>query len=184
MFVPHRKRFLISTNCYGDSPIKNICQNLHKPVCNIGLIISLPLEMKSTWILCTTKGRIKFSLFGNAALSTVNITSHSVTGALSYQHGMQRMWHAYCSRGGADGDQTWVQSPQHLCWCRDPRARVVNFLTDLFSAKSTRSTKQKVLILCKIWGFHVGDYEDCHLLGYKPPPFVPHTKHITSLLQI
>jgi hypothetical protein len=22
---------------------------------------------------------------------------------------------------------------------------------------------------CKIWGFHVGDYEECHLLGYKNP---------------
>jgi hypothetical protein len=24
-------------------------------------------------------------------------------------------------------------------------------------------------MLCKIWGFHGGDYEECHLLGYKNP---------------
>jgi hypothetical protein len=29
------------------------------------------------------------------------------------------------------------------------------------------ATESSRLMLCKIWGFHGGDYEDCRLLGYK-----------------
>jgi hypothetical protein len=38
------------------------------------------------------------------------------------------------------------------------------------------------IILCKIWGFHGGDYEECRPLGYKTQ-FVPHRRRITSPLQ-
>jgi hypothetical protein len=44
------------------------------------------------------------------------------------------------------------------------------------------ATEISRLMLCKIWGFHGGDYEECRLLGYKTQ-FVPHRKHITSLVQ-
>jgi hypothetical protein len=37
------------------------------------------------------------------------------------------------------------------------------------------------LMLCKIWGFHGSDYEEFRLLEDKKQ-FVPHRKHITSLL--
>jgi hypothetical protein len=38
------------------------------------------------------------------------------------------------------------------------------------------------LMLCKIWGFQGGDCEERRLLEYKTQ-FVPHRRHITSLLQ-
>jgi hypothetical protein len=38
------------------------------------------------------------------------------------------------------------------------------------------------LMLCKIWDFHGGDYEECRLLGYKTQ-FVLHRRHIMSPLQ-
>jgi hypothetical protein len=44
------------------------------------------------------------------------------------------------------------------------------------------ATETNLLTLCKIWGFHDCDYEECRLLGYKTQ-FVHHRKHITSLLQ-
>jgi hypothetical protein len=41
------------------------------------------------------------------------------------------------------------------------------------------TTESSRLMLCKIWGFHSIDYEECRLLGNKTH-FVPHRKHITS----
>jgi hypothetical protein len=38
------------------------------------------------------------------------------------------------------------------------------------------------IMLCKIWGLHGGDYEECRLLGYKIQ-FVLHRRHIISPLQ-
>jgi hypothetical protein len=43
------------------------------------------------------------------------------------------------------------------------------------------ATGSSRLTLCKIWGFHGGDDEECRLLGYKTQ-FVPHRIHITSPL--
>jgi hypothetical protein len=44
------------------------------------------------------------------------------------------------------------------------------------------ATEPSQLMLCKIWGFHGDDYEECRLLGYKTQ-FVPHRRHIPPLLQ-
>jgi hypothetical protein len=44
------------------------------------------------------------------------------------------------------------------------------------------ATEPSRLMLCKIWGFHSGEYGECRLLGYKTQ-FVPHRRHITSPLQ-
>jgi hypothetical protein len=44
------------------------------------------------------------------------------------------------------------------------------------------ATVPSQLMLCKILGFHGGDYEECCLLGYKTP-FVLHRRHITSPLK-
>jgi hypothetical protein len=49
--------------------------------------------------------------------------------------------------------------------------------TNYFSA-----TEPNRFRLCKIWGFHGGDYKECSILGYKTQ-FVPHRRHITSPLQ-
>jgi hypothetical protein len=43
------------------------------------------------------------------------------------------------------------------------------------------ATESSRLMLCKISGFHGGDYEKYRLLGYKTH-FVPHRRHITSPL--
>jgi hypothetical protein len=51
--------------------------------------------------------------------------------------------------------------------------------------KTTRENIGKMhlnFVMCKIWGFHGGDYEGCRLLGYKSQ-FVPHRRHTTSPLQ-
>jgi hypothetical protein len=32
-------------------------------------------------------------------------------------------------------------------------------------------------MLCKMWGFHCGDYEECSLLGYKNPVRTSHETH-------
>jgi hypothetical protein len=38
------------------------------------------------------------------------------------------------------------------------------------------------IMLCKIWGFHVGDYEKCRLLGYKNPvPTSKWTHYISAI---
>jgi hypothetical protein len=44
------------------------------------------------------------------------------------------------------------------------------------------ATEPSRLMLRKIWGIHGGDYAESRFLGYKSK-FVPHRKHITSLLQ-
>jgi hypothetical protein len=31
-----------------------------------------------------------------------------------------------------------------------------------------QADSSKLILECKIWGFHGGDYEDCHLLGVTP----------------
>jgi hypothetical protein len=35
-------------------------------------------------------------------------------------------------------------------------------------------------MLCKIWGFHGGDYKECHLLGYKSPVRTSQETHYVS----
>jgi hypothetical protein len=35
-------------------------------------------------------------------------------------------------------------------------------------------------MLCKIWGFHGGHYEECHLLGYKNPVRTSQETHYFS----
>jgi hypothetical protein len=44
------------------------------------------------------------------------------------------------------------------------------------------ATEPSRWMLCKIWGFHGGGYEECRILRYKTQ-VVPHRKHITSQLQ-
>jgi hypothetical protein len=44
--------------------------------------------------------------------------------------------------------------------------------THYFSA-----TEPSRLMLCKIWGFHGGDYKECRLLGYKNPVRTSHETH-------
>jgi hypothetical protein len=34
--------------------------------------------------------------------------------------------------------------------------------------------------MCEILGFHVGDYEDCHILGYKEPVPISQETHYVS----
>jgi hypothetical protein len=41
-------------------------------------------------------------------------------------------------------------------------------------------TESSQLMLCKIWGFHGGDYEECHLLGYKNPDRTSQETHYVS----
>jgi hypothetical protein len=36
------------------------------------------------------------------------------------------------------------------------------------------------LMLCKIWGFHISDYEECRLMGYKNPVHTTQETHYLS----
>jgi hypothetical protein len=58
----------------------------------------------------------------------------------------------------------WRNAPSmnSLAYCSRPTGPSSSFL------HSTELTKYS-LSLCKIWGFHGGDYEECPLLGYKNP---------------
>jgi hypothetical protein len=38
-------------------------------------------------------------------------------------------------------------------------------------------------MLCKILGFHGGDYEECRLLGYKNPVLTSQETHYVSAIQ-
>jgi hypothetical protein len=42
------------------------------------------------------------------------------------------------------------------------------------------ATEPSRLMLCKIWGFHGGDYEECLLLGYKSPVRTSQETHYVS----
>jgi hypothetical protein len=42
------------------------------------------------------------------------------------------------------------------------------------------ATEPSRLMLCKIWGFHGGDYEECRLLRYKNPVRTSHETHYVS----
>jgi hypothetical protein len=42
------------------------------------------------------------------------------------------------------------------------------------------ATEYSLLMLCKIWGFHGGDYEECRLLGYKTPVRTSQETHYVS----
>jgi hypothetical protein len=39
-------------------------------------------------------------------------------------------------------------------------------------------------MLCKIWGFHGGDYEECRLLGYKNPFLTSQETHYVSATEL
>jgi hypothetical protein len=45
------------------------------------------------------------------------------------------------------------------------------------------ATKPSQLMLCKIWGFHGGDYEECRLLGYKNPARTSQETHYVSVIE-
>jgi hypothetical protein len=83
--------------------------------------------------------------------------------------------------------------PQHnsnLIWLHWSRlcARRNNMVTLQVGIPDCRSTDRHVClecalyVTCKTWGFRVGDYEECCLLGYKNPVRT-FRKHITSPLQ-
>jgi hypothetical protein len=42
------------------------------------------------------------------------------------------------------------------------------------------ATEPSRLMLCKVLGFHGGDYEECRLLGYKIPVRTPQETHYVS----
>jgi hypothetical protein len=42
------------------------------------------------------------------------------------------------------------------------------------------ATEPSQLMLCTIWGFHGGDYEECRLLGYKTPVRTSQETHYVS----
>jgi hypothetical protein len=42
------------------------------------------------------------------------------------------------------------------------------------------ATEFSRLMICKIWGFHGGDYEECRLLGYKTPVRTSQETHYVS----
>jgi hypothetical protein len=42
------------------------------------------------------------------------------------------------------------------------------------------ATETNQLMLCKILGFHGGDYEECRLLGYKNPVHTSQETHYVS----
>jgi hypothetical protein len=39
-------------------------------------------------------------------------------------------------------------------------------------------------MICKIWGFHDGDYEECRLLGYKTPDHTSQETHYVSAKEL
>jgi hypothetical protein len=45
-------------------------------------------------------------------------------------------------------------------------------------------TQSSQLMLCKIWGFHCGDYEECRLLGYKIPVRTSQETHYVSVTEL
>jgi hypothetical protein len=65
-----------------------------------------------------------------------------------------------------------LPTQSHLCCARCMALRRNNL----------RSIPVETGVVCKIWCFHGGDYEECRLLGYKTQ-FVLHRTHITSPLQ-
>jgi hypothetical protein len=46
------------------------------------------------------------------------------------------------------------------------------------------ATELNRLVLCKIWGFHGGDYEECPLLGYKYPVRTSQETHYASATEL
>jgi hypothetical protein len=44
-------------------------------------------------------------------------------------------------------------------------------------------TELSRLMLCKILGFHGGDYDECRLLGYKNPFRISHETHYVSVTE-
>jgi hypothetical protein len=42
------------------------------------------------------------------------------------------------------------------------------------------TTELNRLMLCKIWGVHLSDYEECRLLGYKNPVRTSQETHYVS----
>jgi hypothetical protein len=46
------------------------------------------------------------------------------------------------------------------------------------------ATELSRLMICKIWGFHGGDYEECRLLGYKNPVHTSQETHYFSATEL
>jgi hypothetical protein len=67
----------------------------------------------------------------------------------------------------------------------DEKCRLLSYKNQVRTSQETHyvsATESSQLMLCEIWGFHVGVYEECCFLGYKTQ-FVLHRRHITSPLQ-
>jgi hypothetical protein len=53
-------------------------------------------------------------------------------------------------------------------------------LVTLQETQYVSATESSWLMVCKIWGFHGGDYEECRLLGYKNPVRTSQETHYVS----
>jgi hypothetical protein len=45
------------------------------------------------------------------------------------------------------------------------------------------TTEPSRLMLCKVWGFHGGDYEECRVLGYKNPVRTSQERHYVAVAE-
>jgi hypothetical protein len=63
------------------------------------------------------------------------------------------------------------------------QSRVVGYTNPVRTSQETHyasATESNRLMLCKLRGYHVGDYEECRLLGYKNPVRTSQEKHCVS----
>jgi hypothetical protein len=67
----------------------------------------------------------------------------------------------------------------YICYILDIGFIWIVASNELFSISSTFCKKCNFLV-CKIWGFHGGDYEECRLLGYKTPVRTSQETHYVS----
>jgi hypothetical protein len=71
-----------------------------------------------------------------------------------------------------------------LRWLRSkPSSGIKNPVPTSEGTNYVSATEPNRLMLCKIWGFHGGDYEECRILGHKNPVRTSRETHYVSVTE-
>jgi hypothetical protein len=108
-----------------------------------------------------------------------SVSLHSVLGNGSVKTFSRQLWCPWLITG----------NNRKVCWSLFPQSLLGKNSMETFPLQGRlvggvvlhagRVVSQESISVCKIWGFHGGDYEECRLL-YIKTQFVPHKKHVSA----
>jgi hypothetical protein len=144
------------------------------------------LVLEVSPVLCATEARHKFHCnYPVKCQRNVTATTASLSYCSSYVTAIpQSRYVMFWPRGPQSNPENWMamSSLREFNVWRMSSFGIQNPVHTSQETHRVTVTELNRLVLCNIWGFHRGDYEECRFLGYKTQ-FILHRKHIASLSQ-